>query len=42
MAYALARASKALLVGAGSSDVAQVIHTSHYSDGFDFWQVNFS
>ena len=42
MVYAPARArDAALLVSAGSSDVAEVIITSHYSDDFEPWQAFF-
>jgi hypothetical protein len=40
VAYAPARARNAeLLVGAASSDVAEVIHHPHYSDDFEFCQL---
>src|SRR5271156_5829004 len=35
------RRNAALLVSAGPSDVAQVIHHPHCSDGFEFWQAIF-
>ena len=42
MAYAPARArNAALLVSAGLSDVAQVIHRLPYSDDFEFWSSYF-